>query len=235
MRLHTSIPNLLLVRGALFDTVETLGQLHFLNSKPSEGDFIPKSVPQMRKYIASVGYGSYAGSEDLRVMQADHLVANCLAEVQRLLCINYLQNYPTGKDLDTVARRTMICKRDSWGLTAASTEYALLHQAFKYTINEELNALPVPKSRYDEIVHRASMFYQCVNHFCSSRRRCLTSCGYICQVPLVIQFGDAMFIPCGSAIPFIIRQRRGPLNRYELIGECYIHGIMNGEAFEMKD
>jgi len=62
--------------------------------------------------------------------------------------------------------------------------------------------------------------------------RCVSRRGFISQVPLHTRIGDTIFIPLGSAIPFIIRPKQNQPDRYEMIGECYVHGIMNGEAFE---
>jgi hypothetical protein len=43
---------------------------------------------------------------------------------------------------------------------------------------------------------------------------------------------DQIYGLLGSAIPFIIRTKQNMSDRYELIEECYVHGIMNGEAFK---
>jgi hypothetical protein len=45
----------------------------------------------------------------------------------------------------------------------------------------------------------------------------------------IIQEGDICCILFGSSVPFIIR-RTSEASHYRLVGECYIHGIMHGEA-----
>jgi hypothetical protein len=60
-------------------------------------------------------------------------------------------------------------------------------------------------------------------------RHCLTAKGFVGQVPTHTIQGDIVVIIMGAAIPFILYQSgRG----YRLLGQAYIHGIMNGEAFE---
>lgn len=60
--------------------------------------------------------------------------------------------------------------------------------------------------------------------------RCVTSQGYIGSVPLNTKIGDKVAIPAGCKAPFLLREEdRG---RYYLVGDCYIHGIMDGEAWD---
>lgn len=63
--------------------------------------------------------------------------------------------------------------------------------------------------------------------FCETRK------GYLGLVPGDVQVGDNIVIFKGAVVPFILRGTDGPDN-YTLIGEAYIHGIMHGEALEMK-
>lgn len=65
--------------------------------------------------------------------------------------------------------------------------------------------------------------------WCASRRRGLTKRGYVGQFCADARIGDVICIPAGSAVPFVIRLREKGM--YEVIGECYVHGIMQGEAF----
>jgi hypothetical protein len=44
--------------------------------------------------------------------------------------------------------------------------------------------------------------------------------------------GDVVCVLYGSDVPFIIRQV-GNKGEYKLIGECYVSGIMHGEALDM--
>jgi hypothetical protein len=59
--------------------------------------------------------------------------------------------------------------------------------------------------------------------------RCLfaTSCGYIGLGSRSIQPNDTVCVFQGADVPFILREKTN--GRYELIGEAYIHGIMDGQ------
>lgn len=42
--------------------------------------------------------------------------------------------------------------------------------------------------------------------------------------------GDEIYVPLGSHVPFIIRKAEGGFHK--LVGEAYVHGIMDGEIFK---
>jgi hypothetical protein len=58
---------------------------------------------------------------------------------------------------------------------------------------------------------------------CFSMKRCLTQKGRVGHVPRVTSVDDVISIPLGGDTPFILRPRCG---RYEIIGPCYIQGLM---------
>lgn len=64
------------------------------------------------------------------------------------------------------------------------------------------------------------------------RRPALTVRGRIGMVPDSAQPGDMLVVILGAPRPFVVRPVRGESNktqRHILIGECYIHGVMDGE------
>ncbi|KAF8866367.1 hypothetical protein BDZ45DRAFT_579097 [Acephala macrosclerotiorum] len=62
------------------------------------------------------------------------------------------------------------------------------------------------------------------------RRMCFTTSGYIGSVPHESQIGDMICIFEGGKVPFVVRNKSG--GGQQLVGECYIHGIMDGELME---
>jgi hypothetical protein len=58
-------------------------------------------------------------------------------------------------------------------------------------------------------------------------RRCGTFKGYIGQIPKGTQAADVVCVIGGAAVPFVLRASSGG---YKVIGQCYLHGIMEGEA-----
>jgi hypothetical protein len=61
------------------------------------------------------------------------------------------------------------------------------------------------------------------------RRPFVTENGYIGQGPPGVQVGDIAAIIHGAEVPFLFRRY---LEKYQIIGEAYIHGIMDGEFME---
>lgn len=67
------------------------------------------------------------------------------------------------------------------------------------------------------------------------RRVASTNTGYIAAVPEYAQSGDLIVALFGADVPFVLRPTKGPdaLEKpYILVGECYVHGAMDGEALE---
>lgn len=52
--------------------------------------------------------------------------------------------------------------------------------------------------------------------------------GYMGLAPITTKAGDAVCILFGGQVPFILRERDD--FGHSMIGDCYVHGIMNGEA-----
>jgi hypothetical protein len=83
-----------------------------------------------------------------------------------------------------------------------------------------------------ETTERRNLFLKRSAPFCLRRRRAVASKGWAAQVPLLAEPGDAIFIRLGSAVPYFLRPG---LDGYQLVGECYVHGLMKGEVLEMED
>jgi len=61
------------------------------------------------------------------------------------------------------------------------------------------------------------------------RKLMRTSKDYLGLAPADTKEGDIIAILKGRRVPFVMRSRGGP---WELIGGCYLHGVMHGEAFD---
>jgi hypothetical protein len=58
----------------------------------------------------------------------------------------------------------------------------------------------------------------------------VSSTGWLGLAPHGTREGDVVFVAVGADVPYILRAFE---DGYELIGECYVQGIMDGEAMEM--
>ena len=53
-------------------------------------------------------------------------------------------------------------------------------------------------------------------------------------VPAAAKVGDLVCVLLGGQVLYVLRST-DQYNLYEIVGECYIHGLMDGEAFEYGD
>lgn len=63
----------------------------------------------------------------------------------------------------------------------------------------------------------------------TGRQICITDSGYFGLIPWYSEEGDLVCCLAGGSVPYVLRQC-GRGNDFKLIGECYIHGVMQGEA-----
>ncbi|KAF2114627.1 heterokaryon incompatibility protein-domain-containing protein [Lophiotrema nucula] len=74
---------------------------------------------------------------------------------------------------------------------------------------------------------------------CAGRRIFLTESGFLGLGPRILRAGDQVAVFAGGNTPFVIRRITRPQaeagddgtanQRYQFIGECYVHGLMRGE------
>lgn len=70
---------------------------------------------------------------------------------------------------------------------------------------------------------------------CNFRTFIVIEEGYLGLAPRNAEVGDRIFIPMGSRVPFVIREKEGQTSTFELVRDAYVHGIMYGEATEKED
>lgn len=64
---------------------------------------------------------------------------------------------------------------------------------------------------------------------------CITKRGYAGMVPGSTLVGDKIVVMDGGKVPFVMRRHRGQNTvDWGLVGECYIHGMMYGEALSFE-
>ncbi|TGJ85655.1 hypothetical protein E0Z10_g3126 [Xylaria hypoxylon] len=61
--------------------------------------------------------------------------------------------------------------------------------------------------------------------------------GYLALVPEAAEKRDRIFLVEGGMVPLVLREEQSEgttEKRYRLVGEAYVHGVMNGEAFKKE-
>lgn len=85
---------------------------------------------------------------------------------------------------------------------------------------------------YSSLAEELTMFTQTCRVACSARRLCQTEKGRAGLVPGQTIEGDRVCVFSGVPIPLVIR-RKG--EHYQLVGPCYVHDMMDGQALESED
>jgi hypothetical protein len=65
-----------------------------------------------------------------------------------------------------------------------------------------------------------------------NRRLILTASGYLGLASCLTNVGDDVVLCKGSSVPLVLRRTEDTMGTFRLVGDSYIHGIMNGEIFE---
>ena len=65
-----------------------------------------------------------------------------------------------------------------------------------------------------------------------NRRFFETSQHYLGIGPQSMQMGDVICILFGASTPVVLRPLPGTDGLYQFLGDCYVHGVMFGEALE---
>lgn len=75
-------------------------------------------------------------------------------------------------------------------------------------------------------------FFETAKSACRGRTFFHIAPGWIGVGPQIIEPGDIVVVLFGSRVPIILRKINGC---YRLVSDCYIHGLMDGEAIQMLE
>ena len=88
-----------------------------------------------------------------------------------------------------------------------------------------------------EGIQGVALFSAALGSACQGKCFAVTEKGYMAIAPPGTKEGDMVCLVMGAEVPFILRplleDDKGVMNKeqcYALVGECYIHGIMDGEG-----
>ncbi len=83
------------------------------------------------------------------------------------------------------------------------------------------------------ITNRPFLLFEIQGRYALHRRVARTEGGYLCLVSHATEVGDNVMICKGSSVPLIMRSSGQKEDEFRLVGDAYVHGIMNGEVFEI--
>ncbi|PMD67515.1 HET-domain-containing protein [Hyaloscypha bicolor E] len=88
-----------------------------------------------------------------------------------------------------------------------------------------------PEDLPTQYINYATPFVRSLDEASSGRRFLVSDGGYMGLAPQSAEEADLICVLLGGQTPFVLRPRE---DLYELIGPCYVHGIMDGEAMEQS-
>lgn len=133
--------------------------------------------------------------------------------------------------------RTLIKNQDESGREPPSemgrTHFAPWLKAMAGSVSHMLEALAHGQSEAAG-VRPEPLFNDLVHMSCNGTRIARTGRGLIGTVPRSARAGDLVCVLYGGQTPFVLRQDPSGEALYRLVGDCYVHGLMNGEALSME-
>jgi len=82
----------------------------------------------------------------------------------------------------------------------------------------------------EKILRLEEPYYKSLVLHAARRESFRTEKGYVGMGPEDAQNDDVVYVLPGADVPYLLRPREN--GRFELVGQCYLHGIMDGEAVE---
>jgi hypothetical protein len=143
-----------------------------------------------------------------------------------------LENYNPNSNLKLLLDRQHILPFDMEDLYATG---GTVSDAFLRTINADVVrtegvALYRIKDSAAKLRNPTSGISTDPSYICNGRKFSVTSSNSIGLVPKLAKIGDEIYLLAGGQFLYVLRPQG---DCYRLIGECYIHGLMDGEALEM--
>ncbi|CAM6085744.1 unnamed protein product [Calypogeia fissa] len=117
-----------------------------------------------------------------------------------------------------------------------SREYCRVRQSYLQLAQDKVDKLlygdKISESQEEDYSIGIHNYLVSLNTLAIGRRPFVTNQRYVGQGTPLIQVGDIVAVLIGSKAPFIVRIDEE--NHYQLVGEAYVHGIIDGEAIRSK-
>jgi hypothetical protein len=176
--------------------------------------------------------------------------AGWLAEAEAIATTQIRDTYDNGESPLEAFIRTMMGNRGADGLEMRSSteQYYGHYQAAKKffdvaaTVPEMERLIYTPTPNYElppgflekpletiETMEKADRFLNGFQEMTGLRRFCVTEQGRMAIMPPRSEVGDVLCIFKGARTPFVLRVSSEKPPIYNLVGCCYIHGVMDGE------
>jgi hypothetical protein len=178
----------------------------------------------------------YAGLtlDDIHGLYSSRLRVRVVSKIWRWGRIKPLESklYAAGGTLIDAFWKTLVgnyvLKRTKFYTKAKAKDERAFWRTLRYMIGDGAWKHGSQEATFFNLIRRAT--------FC--RRFFITKEGYLGLGPRNMQVGDEIHIVAGGNCPLVLRKAphersiQSPNPTYTLLGDCYLHGVMDGEAAE---
>ncbi|ERF70936.1 hypothetical protein EPUS_06721 [Endocarpon pusillum Z07020] len=149
------------------------------------------------------------------------------------------QPYPSDSGLFNAFWHTLVAGKDGSGILKAPSTFAEVFSILLKSANGSFPSMPdQPISERRSLSRSQKHTYRqmqiAFEAAVKGRRFGTTSKRYMGLFPAGTKVGDQICVFLGGHIPFVVRPSETS-GAFQLIGECYVHGIMDGEVMKMTD
>lgn len=120
----------------------------------------------------------------------------------------------------------MTAELDLFGQEASPKQAEWSHRCFQM-ISEDLLAEEESQSVDADFIS----LFRIYQAFLSKMKFCLTYHDRFAWIPIMSEVGDRICIFQGATVPFVLRPQGD--GKHALVGECWVQGLMNGEALSL--
>lgn len=216
-------PPILSLQGHIFDTISHLGPVHFYTEhNRGLGPTNDAIIAVLKSHLASRRLAMRYASDPY------HPTGQPLQEAfWRTLVGDTVFSRPAHAELGRGCRlweRIMVNTVDP-----AGTNVDLVDDTNEEPSVDEIKAAGKMQEAFRETLLWNSTRINC----CTGRRFGVTGRGYLAMVPPGAEEGDSLVILYGLYTPFVLRRVPGDgPKRFVMVGEAYVHGVMDGEAMK---
>jgi Heterokaryon incompatibility protein (HET) len=130
--------------------------------------------------------------------------------------------HPTGETMEKAYLRTIVADLNSLAIGPRTRPFAMFAQGESVNTANEVQSTDPMHARYAKAA---------LMKVCHRRRLAYTRREWMGVVPEVTQVGDVVAVLVGGQMLYVLRRGGGSMEeRYQLVGEAYFHGMMDGEA-----
>jgi hypothetical protein len=222
-------PHILVISGYFVDSI---AQLSEIIQPPTvdklEKQLLGQKLDDMESVLEAEGLASMSTYFDVMMSIEDLALGNTDDSI-----------YPTGELRTCAFWRTLCTDISSNHLESAEQAFTSWRQAMKaprvlkkYRVDKfrgMYNYLAAVGYSVTDTIYDGDGLFLTLMRSAFYSRFAITKMGYFALVPPTTKVGDQVGLFKGGKVPLIVRQED---NQWRLVGESYVHGIMQGDAFD---